>query len=193
MAAAAILVFGFHFRYSTMRFYIGRRTLPENFIEIGQLVQQLWHLFLRFAHNGNSLFPPEFWGFWGKWPPKIMFTLIFIPEGSSMPQTALNEPLTTKIVRCFRVDIGIEDKRKETQKPPPKVYISPYCPDEPHKPISTKLGLVAHIREAGKFAKILCWLDKGCASLRGAKLRVSPLKREWPITHWIALPCMHVI
>ncbi len=70
MAAAAILDFEIHFRFS--RFWTARlrATSPENFVKIAQAVQKLLHSYFCFVYNGNSLFPRKFGAFWGKRPPK---------------------------------------------------------------------------------------------------------------------------
>ncbi len=62
MAAAAILDFQIHFRFSGFWTDSLRVTSPENFVKIAKAVQQLLHSYFCFVYNGNSLFPRKFWG-----------------------------------------------------------------------------------------------------------------------------------
>lgn len=71
-----------------------------------------------------------------------------------MGQSASNEPSTMKIVKRVLVDVGLEGKKKKNWKVTRKVYISPYYPEAPTDPISTKLAGVTYIHEVITCEKI---------------------------------------
>ena len=167
MAAAAILVFGFHFRFLGIRCIVSRGTIAESFMKIGSSLPKLLHFLCRFVYNGNSLFRPKIWWFGGKWLPKRMHNSNFTPGGLFVHQIASNEPLAMKIAWRFLVVIWYEGKRKKRRKLPQKRYISPYCPDDAREPIWTKLGLIGYIREAIKCAKFDVDRCKGVRATEG--------------------------
>jgi hypothetical protein len=85
-------------------------------------------------------------GFWGLKTPKIRLDAYRICGGSNRLGNSLFDVSTTAIRPYL---LGLKEKKGDK----PKVYISPYCPNDPSQPIMTKVGKTGDMDELIKRAK----------------------------------------
>ena len=144
----------------------------QNFVEIDAVVSITWNFqyFARLAWK--RLFTPQNWGFGGISPPKWEAVSTKPPKGTSLRESASFEPSSVKIRR--RVwPVGELMKKGINKK---NRYISPICPEAPHRRICTKFGTALGITDVITSNKFLGDRSRGVDSLGGRKLS-SPIDK----------------